>query len=108
MNLYNTMPILNPELYAPEVAAYVRKITRPDGTLQSTKPKDDGLAAYIWRMVAFQISPIGKQQCLPVCADFEIPERDYKARRAITKQLDEVVKVIVDGVPREQWHGVQR
>lgn len=102
------MPTLNPEQYSADVANMVRRIQGRGGRLRSSKPKGDGEAAYVWRMVAFQISPVGAHQCMPVTADFDIKERDYKARRAITNQLDEVVKQIVDGVPRDQWYGVRR
>ena len=42
------------------------------GCLRAAKPSNAGDAAYVWRMVAFQVSPIPQHHCLPVCADFDI------------------------------------
>jgi hypothetical protein len=67
-----------------------------------------GKAAYVWRNVAFSVSPIGKHQCLPVTADFDLPENDYHKRRALAKELDKLVDKIVAAVPKSQWHGIRR
>lgn len=94
------------------------------GRLRSTKPKD-GEAAYVWRMVAFMISPNRTHQCMPMTADFDMPKeywgpvpsvRDeayYEAvsaaaerRRARCKELDKIVDKMVDTVDKNQWHGV--
>lgn len=64
----------------PEVLSAIAEIPlseRPDwlenicgrgGRLRATKP-DDPRAAYVWRMVAFQISPRREHHCMPVTAD---------------------------------------
>lgn len=86
------------------------------GSLRSSKPKN-GEAAYVWRMVAFQVSPISQHQCMPVTADFDMPARywDRKAdpdchnkRRDRTKELDQLVDALVNTVNKRQWHGVHR
>lgn len=68
---------------------------------------DQGRAAYIWRMVAFQISPNPKHQCVPVCADFDLPG-DFDSRRQESRYCDCIVNEIVNAVPKNQWHGVIR
>lgn len=66
-----------------------------------------GKTAYIWRQVAFAISPIRQHQCMPVTDIFDLPG-DYDSRRALAKVLDEVADVVVKTVPVTQWHGVIR
>ncbi len=64
-----------------------------------------GKAAYVWRNVAFTVSPIGKHHCMPITADFDLPENDYKKRRAMALELDQLVNKIVAAVPKNQWRG---
>jgi hypothetical protein len=106
MKSTHNMPRLNPEMYDSVTADYVRRISNK-GALRASKPRDDGEAAYVWRMTAFLISPISQHQCMPVTADWDI-KASYAERREITKRLDKVVDAIVDGVPKTQWHGVTR
>ena len=110
----------------------VEKILRPDGRLRASKPsvpkkveikRPDrrwptyeligeeairaGEAAYVWRMVAFQISPEPKHQHMPIMADGDLNGiGDEKQPRQ--EELDDLVKRIVDSVPATQWHGVTR
>ena len=67
----------------------------------------NGQAAYIWRMVAFQVSVLPKHWCMPVCADWDLPVIGAE-RRTMTARLDVVVQKIVDSIPPEEWHGVKR
>jgi len=67
-----------------------------------------GETAYVWRMVAFYISPINQHHCMPVMADCDLPADDFDERMALAKELDKVVDKIVNTVPVEQWHGVAR
>ena len=92
-------------------------IIQKNGVLKASKPKVSkkysdpmliGQAAYVWRMVAFQISPNPQHQCMPVCADWDIPVRDYDERREITQRLDNLVDLIVNTVHPTQWHGILR
>lgn len=88
-----------------------------EGELRRSKPKD-GTAAYVWRMVGFQISSDPRMQCMPVTADWgvEIPadfqpgeEFDFRRRGAYCRErLDPVVNAIVDLVPKSEWHGIRR
>lgn len=105
------------------------------GALKATKPAiragtenelTDRCAAYVWRMVAFQAFKNPVHQCMPVCAEFDLPDfgsrgLDWNApdfdeklheasakRRALSKQLDDLADRIVDTLHPSQWHGVQR
>jgi hypothetical protein len=76
-----------------------------------TAPQGD--VKYVWRMVAFQVSTNPQHWCMPVCADFDIdsPTRGvegvrYRAERA--KVLNNLVDRIVNTIPKEQWHGINR
>jgi hypothetical protein len=66
-----------------------------------------GQVAYVWRMVAFAISPNPKHQCMPICADFDLGG-DFESRGAQRKALELIEDEIVKSVPRSQWHGVIR
>lgn len=66
-----------------------------------------GEAAYVWRMVAFQVSKNHQHQCMPVMADSYLDGNSQERRERI-KELDALVKKIVDCVPMNQWHGVKR
>ncbi len=87
------------------------RICHADGTLRASKPPVDkgraitGKAAYVWRMVAFYTSPKRAHQCMPVCAEFDLPR---EGREALIEHLDQIVNYIVDAIPRDQWHGVRR
>jgi len=88
----------------------VEKIKVPDdryGYHYEPADPDAGRAAYIWRMVAFQISTNHRHHCMPCTADFDLPGTCAESR-AEAKALDDVVASIVDSVPKEQWHGVLR
>lgn len=88
--------------------------------IRATKPKvkednhDTGKAAYVWRMVAFQVSPNGQHHCMPVTADFDLPAYNTEGKwsasiaREMAKDLDRLVDCIVNCVPKHQWHGVTR
>lgn len=57
----------------------VLAVVKKDGTIRATKPSN-GVAAYVWRMVAFIVSPKPEHHCVPVTADFGIEEKDYAHR----------------------------
>lgn len=67
-----------------------------------------GMTAYIWRMVAFYVSPHSRHQCMPCTVDFDLPGEHNKERMALSKSLDDIVDVVVNSVPTEQWYGVKR
>lgn len=66
-----------------------------------------GYTAYIWRMVAFQISPKSQHHCMPCTADWSIPGT-YREIKDTLKVLDKLTKTIVDTVNPQEWHGVKR
>lgn len=93
------------------------------GLLRTSKPKiaytkaghrhvpdmAQGCTAYVWRHVAFNLSPVPQHQCMPCTADFSLPVAwgtpEYKA---LVARLDAIVDVIVNSVPKSEWHGVRR
>lgn len=42
------------------------------GKLRHNKPQGDGEAAWVWRHLAFYVSPLSKHHCSPVMADLDI------------------------------------
>ena len=94
------------------------------GHLRATKPKGDGEAMYVWRMLVFYLSPHSRHHCMPVTAEFDMPNRYWaeagqdgtservqkcaEMRRARMKELDRIVDVVTGTVPIAQWHGVSR
>lgn len=100
------MPIIDASNLTGEAREFTNAIT-VNGRLRASKPKD-GRAAYVWRMVAFTVSPNSRHQCMPCTADFGIDCGDYNERRAICRELDKIVDQIVKAVPVTEWHGVRR
>lgn len=81
----------------------------PSGTKEIAQPDEiGGKAAYLWRMVAFTISPDSKHHCMPTTADFDLPERDYAKRREMAKTLDGLADRIIASVPKAEHHGTRR
>ena len=86
-----------------------RGIVNRSGNLYKSRPTNkSGDTQYVWRMVAFFVSPVRAHQCMPVMAEFYIGERDWDKRRARTKELDQIVDAVVNAVPVEEWNGVRR
>jgi hypothetical protein len=80
---------------------YNCRVYEPDAT--------EGRIAYIWRMVAFQISPKSEHHCMPVTADFDLPGRcGSDERKAAMAECDRIVEAVVDSVPKTQWNGIIR
>jgi len=67
-----------------------------------------GKTAYIWRMVAFYVSPKRQHHCMPCTADFDVPKRWGDAKRARLAELDKIVDVVVDSIKPERRHGLNR
>lgn len=90
------------------------------GKLRASKPtirreadgspvEPSGSAAYLWRMVAFQVSPRRQHQCMPVMAFCDLPRMaDRGARRAREKELNALADQIAATVPCNQHHGTRR
>lgn len=92
-----------------------REITKKDGSIYSTKPKKaTGEAKYVWRMIVFQVSSIPAHQCMPVTADFDLPERywskdtSWDEKIAIRQELSDIGDEIANTIPKEQWAGIIR
>jgi hypothetical protein len=107
-------PILNLSLLRQHLSAddfaLVQAIVKRDGTLRASKPeKACGEAKYLWRMVAFAISPEPRHHCMPMMAFCDLPGRygsdEYRAAEARCSAIE---KVVVAATPKSQQHGVQR
>lgn len=117
-----TMPQINLEAInlSPSDMEIVNACLGRANRLRSAKPKENGYAAYVWRLVAFQISNNSQHHCMPMTADFDMPQEYWgrgedgsctesaNKRRAKCKELDMIVDVMVNSVPKSQWKGVIR
>ena len=93
-------------------------VIKKDNSVRASKPKVKdhltGKAAYVWRMVCFQVSPKPAHHCMPVCANFDLPafndNGEWKSAlsRIMEKELDKVVNIIVDAIDKREWHGIKR
>jgi hypothetical protein len=119
------MPIINLDNLDDQEKAIAEKIIGRGGKLRSSTPSD-GEAAYVWRMVAFMVSPKPQHHCIPVSHDFgvmdiapkikkfckymnrEIEQTDFDWVRNHCKKLDIIVDKIVDNVKVQNRHGVNR
>ena len=88
---------------------------RDKGCLRASKPPvqeddpDSGIAAYAWRMVVFAVSDVPAHQCMPMCADFDLPGKyGSEERRAAEVIGERIEKAVVDAIPKKEWAGVQR
>ena len=121
------MPKVNPETleeltkdFSDDWKRVVSIVVKKNGQIRATKPKVDendpvtGIAAYIWRMVAFAVSPKPQHQCMPMTADFDLPAYDGSGKwsaaiaHEMMKELKPLEDAIVNAVPKAQWHGVHR
>lgn len=120
-----SMPEVNREVlshlsktFADEELAIINIIIKKNGEVRASKPKVkdiiSGKAAYVWRMVVFSVSTKPQHQCMPVCADFDLPAYDENgkwtssAAREMSKKLKPIEDAIVNSIPKAQWHGVRR
>lgn len=111
------MPVIHPDRLDPKVVGMAKAICNKD-RLRASKPPVDGtlergMIAYVWRMVAFYISPKRQHQCMPVTADFDLPHRFFEdgghdERRVMCDKLDVVVDMILEGVNPQEMHGLIR
>lgn len=82
-------------------------IIERDGRKLRYPTEKTGKTAYIWRMVAFHVSPICQHQCLPIMASMDLP-CNYDESVVMAKELDVIVNKIVDAMPRKEWQGIRR
>lgn len=116
-----------------EESAILRIIIKSDGTLRASKPtlgkmtkiKDtsspygyvfawandaerlQAKAAYVWRMVAFAVSPNPVHHCMPTTTGFDL-DGTFEERRALEKELDVFADKIVKCVPVREQAGTMR
>jgi hypothetical protein len=112
--------------------------------LRSSRPnKAAGATQYIWRMIAFIVSPNPQHHCMPIGADFYILDSEYahrtdeyipqyrydsdretvanwsqktwdmmhrgeKRKKYVKEELDPIVDIIVEIIPKNQWYGAKR
>lgn len=112
--------------------------------LRSSRPtKSKGATQYIWRMIAFTVSPNPQHHCMPVGADFYILDSEYahrtdeyipkynyesdretvanwsqktwdmmhrgeKRKKYISEELEPIINIVVDIIPKNQWYGAKR
>ena len=94
---------------SPFAKRLVPLITTSEGTLRTTRPDIlpdfplSGHAAYVWRMIAFHISPISQHHCLPMAAPFYIQEEDI---HKLVEFLDTIVDEILEQFPPSSWQGI--
>ena len=66
-----------------------------------------GESSYLWRMVAFFISPHHQHSCMPCTASFDM-EGTYADRRERCEELDIIANLITEQVRPSQRHGLIR
>lgn len=128
----NSMPIINLDAanLTKEEQELAKGIVNPrTGALRATKPQvkvidhgidpDDpngyyhiythegGRTAYIWRHVAFMVSPRRQHQCMPTL-DFCDLDGTMEEIREESAKLRNIADRIVETVPAEQQHGLHR
>lgn len=91
---------------APKVAV-TGKVEGYFGSMVNAYNQQEAESYYVWRMVAFYVSPMSQHHCMPVMDD-QYLGGSYDARKARAKELDKLVDAIVNTIPRSQWHGVTR
>lgn len=119
MRQANGMPRINVDALPLDEAdrAIVRRVLNGDRLRASAPPTkpctaDSGLTYYVWRMVAFSVSPDPKHHCMPVTADFYFPHPEYSwgtdKRKAIVARGDRIEDAVVKSIPPTAWHGIKR
>ena len=69
----------------------------------------NALGRYVWRELAFIMSPISAHHCMPVCNDFNLEYSYGDIRRSEQqKWLNSIVDKIYKTIPIEQLHGLNR
>lgn len=90
--------------------AIIRRIVKPKSfQLKGSRPKlhdsdESRYAAYVWRMVAFYVSPNSQHHCIPTTCFWWLPKgSDGK----VMQRLNGLVDKITATVPRQEWWGVR-
>ena len=101
--------------------ALVGTMNQRNGRLYASRPrKATGDTVYLWRILAFHLSPKPEHQCMPVTADMDVgpdhkpgdtaenTRKRFQARDVRVKVLSGIVKRVIDLIPPNQWHGARR
>lgn len=67
-----------------------------------------GKTAFLWRHVAFSISPLSPHHCMPVMDFCDLPGHYGPEMRELEKELMNLADKIIKTVDVSQWHGVKR
>ncbi len=72
-----------------------------------------GKAAYVWRMLGFIFARSGPLQCMPICADFDLPAYENgrwssAQARKMSKDLDRLVDAFRACLPQSHEYGANR
>jgi hypothetical protein len=88
----------------------VQTIVERNGRKYYESDATTGKAAYLWRMVAFVVSPLPQHQCLPMMADCDLPYFSVSKEdaKAMQKEMDALADKITNAIDKSQWHGIQR
>ena len=95
-------------------AALVAPCLLKSGKIRRSKPQNaPAKSKYIWRHLVFNVSPIGRHQCMPMTDIFDIGEDgnggwSYPRAREEAKELDKVVDRAINLVPAMERHGIIR
>lgn len=103
----SNMPPLDPNAIADLTSAEreLLALCVHKGQLRRTKPDvklHHGRAAYLWRMLAFGLSPHRVHHCFPICADLDmVPPITAEETKAAIEQADaETDAGLTHGMPR--------
>jgi hypothetical protein len=91
----------------PEITTY---IVESKGRKYHESEEESGKAAYLWRMVAFSVSPLSQHHCIPIMADCDLPYFTVTTEQhtAMRKEMDALADKITSAIPKAEWHGVRR
>ena len=92
-----------------EAKNLVSLICDREGKLLKTRPRKTGISDYVWRNVAFQISPLPIHHHLPMGAPFYLPgpkALGYEKWMELQKALNVLVDEICDTIPVQDWQGI--
>ena len=85
-----------------------------DRILLANRPRKTGHGDYVWRMLAFFLSPLPIHHHLPMNAPFYAGTAEdgtllnHDVWTQLQKALDVIVDEIMAVIPKKDWHGVQR
>ncbi len=79
-------------------------------TTKTRTPEEvTGKAAYLWRMVAFEVSPDRRHSCMPVMAFCDLPDRESREERCeLENELNALAAKICDTIHPADRHGLKR